>query len=427
MSEARVYRKGQVDADITVPPDKSITHRAIMLASLASGTSTIRGFLDSGDCRSTITVMRAMGVGIREDGTTLTVCGNGLRGLRPPAGVLDAGNSGTTVRLVSGILAGQAFEATLTGDSSLSRRPMKRIIEPLRRMGVDVKARDDEWLPLTIRGSGSPAAVEVHSPVASAQVKSCVLLAGLYAQGETVFHEPVVSRDHTERFLSSLGVPIETSGTRTSVRGPVAQLPAFETVVPGDPSSAAYFAALTAMLPGSHLTIRSICVNPTRTGFLTVLSKMGVSVSLQDVREVSGEPVAEVHVHGGTLRNITVEPEDIPSLIDEVPLLAVVATQADGVMEIRGAGELRVKESDRLAAITQELKRMGARIVEKTDGLIVIGNTTLRGAEVSSRGDHRIAMSLAIAGAVAEGETTITDAECTGISFPGFWDLLARI
>ncbi|MCL5025892.1 MAG: 3-phosphoshikimate 1-carboxyvinyltransferase, partial [Chloroflexi bacterium] len=353
------------------------------------------------------------------------VNGVGLDGLREPPDVLDAGNSGTTTRLLSGILAGQPFLSVITGDASLRRRPMDRIAQPLRRMGATVLARAGGRLPLAISGGGLQG-IEYALPVASAQVKSCILLAGLYAAGRTTVVEPAPARDHTERMLRAMGVEVSREGNRISLAG--GQQPqGIDIEVPGDVSSAAYFLVAGAVVPGSEVLVENVGVNPTRPGALEALAAMGAEVALENRRDVGGEPVADLRVRGGRLRGTEIGGEIIPRLIDELPVLALAATQAEGRTLVRDAAELRVKESDRIHTVVTELQKMGARIEEQPDGFVVEGPTPLRGAGVGSYGDHRLAMSLAVAALVARGDTTISDAECVNVSFPGFMDTLDSV
>lgn len=406
--------------ETVAPADKSITHRAIMFAAIAEGESVIENYLPAEDCMSTVKAFQSMGVVIDRAPYTLSVNGVGLKGLKAPAGMIDAGNSGTTVRLLSGILAGQNFTATITGDESLKRRPMKRIMEPLGRMGVIVQARDGNFLPLEITGTPQVQPLEFDSPIASAQVKSCVLLAGMHADGITSFTEPIRSRDHTERMLAAAGADIRVDGLRVSIKGP-SRLQPFQFKVPGDISSAAFFLVAGAIVPSSKIVIRNVGVNPTRDGIIEVLQNMGAKMKILKAVDVSGEPVADIMMETSSLKAVTLDASIMPRLIDEIPVIVLAATQARGTTVISGAQELRVKESDRLKTITAELTKMGAHIEEKPDGLIIHGPTQLRGAELTSYGDHRIAMTCAVAGLIAAGQTTVHDVACVDTSFPGFW------
>ena len=432
---------------VDVPGDKSITHRAVMLNAIAAGTAVVTGAGLGADCLSTAACMRTLGATVRRrwPGGELTddlrrnpatgqderadavleVEGVGLRGLSEPADVLDAGNSGTTTRLLTGILAGQRFFSVLTGDASLRSRPMGRVVEPLREMGARMTARkSDTLLPLAVSPSALRGArLTMH--VASAQLKSCLLLAGLYAEGETLIEQPEESRDHTERLLSAQGADIRQEGLTLRVHG-FPELRAVDVTVPGDISSAAFWLVAACIHPDAQVTVRNVGVNPTRTGILDVLREMGASITLESERVEGGEPVADVTARSSRLRGVHVGGATIPRLIDEVPVLAVAAAVAEGETTIRDASELRVKESDRLAAVATELAKMGARIEEHPDGLTIQGGR-LRGAEVESYHDHRMAMSLAVAALVADGPVLIDNGECVDISYPTFWPDLERL
>jgi 3-phosphoshikimate 1-carboxyvinyltransferase len=426
---------------LVMPGDKSISHRAAMIAALAAGTSTIENFSTSADCIATLLCLKALGVAIERDNTALVISGAGLYGLRQPAGPLDCGNSGTTMRLLAGILAGQDFKSTLTGDDSLRSRPMQRIIEPLQMMGASISSRDGR-APLVIQGHRKLNAISYELQVASAQVKSCILLAGLSAKGRTEVVENETTRDHTERMLRRFGVQIETGDAEregenarvASVKGPE-RLSAQNVSIPGDISSAAYFIAAAALLPGSSLEVSDVGVNPTRVLFLEQLRALGLDVEITNVREESNEPVGVIRVRGSEGQTSSTQSDSpmmirgliVPQLIDELPLLAVVGSQIAGGIEIRDAAELRVKESDRIATTVQALKAMGAEVEEFDDGLRAGGGARLRGAKIDPRGDHRIAMAFTVAGLIAEGETEITDSECVAVSFPEFFDLLESV
>ncbi|GAB6082109.1 3-phosphoshikimate 1-carboxyvinyltransferase [Desulfuromonas carbonis] len=410
--------------EITVPGDKSISHRSIMLGSLARGTTVVRGFLHGEDNHSTLNAFRAMGVEVTEgEAGELRIAGLGLHGLKEPADVLDCGNSGTTIRLMTGLLAGQNFFSVLTGDRYLRKRPMKRVLNPLASMGARIWGRGGgDLAPLAIQG-GSLRGTSYDSPIASAQVKSALLLAGLYAESETTVREPHLSRDHSERMLRYFGVDVRPfPGGVTLVPGQ--PLEGREVLVPGDISSAAFFLVAALITPGSELLIRNVGVNPTRSGIIDILQAMGGSIELLEPRELSGEPVADLLVRSSELQGIEIGGEVVPRAIDEFPVVSVAAACARGVTTIRDARELRVKETDRIAAMTTELGKLGAQIVPREDGMEITGGSLLTGARVSSQGDHRIAMSMAIAGLVAQGEVTIEDTACTATSFPTFWDLL---
>jgi 3-phosphoshikimate 1-carboxyvinyltransferase len=425
MQDWRVGRAGAVAGELRVPGDKSISHRALILAAMAEGVTEIRGLLRGEDCLATLRVLQALGAEI-EDGDLVRVRGRGAGALREAETVLDAGNSGTTLRLMAGVLAGRPMLSVLTGDDSLRQRPMRRVVEPLRAMGAEILGRcGGDRAPLAIRGGGLRG-IAWRSRVASAQVKSSILLAGLQAVGVTEVVEPVVSRDHTERMLDAFGVAVRRGGAAVRVAGPATPR-GTAIAVPGDFSSAAFFLVAAAVRPGADLLVREVGVNPTRTGLLDVLRRMGASVSLEAAREAGGEPVADVRVRGGRLAGVRVPAEELPRLIDEVPVLAVAAALAGGETVIEGAGELRVKEVDRLAALAEELTAMGAAIRVDGERLRIAGGCPLHGARVASRGDHRMAMSLAVAGASADGETTIRDTDCVETSFPGFGALFAGV
>jgi len=414
---------GPLSGEVRVPGDKSISHRALMLSGLAAGVSHIEGLSPGLDVASTGACMRALGAVI-ETGKAgaLKVQGAGKQGLAAPESALDAGNSGTTIRLLSGILAGQRFTSTISGDQYLVRRPMKRVIEPLEMMGATVESAPGGHPPLTIHG-GDLEGITYYLPVPSAQVKSCVLLAGLFAGGETRVVESVPSRDHTERMLPLFGVKVTVDSLEVCVRGG-SSLSACDTVVPGDPSSAAFFAAAAVLVPGSRVLLPNLTLNPTRAAFYEVLARMGARIERLNERSSAGEPVADLELSFSELKAATVEGAEVPSLIDEIPILAVVATQAHGITRIRDAGELRVKETDRIRAIADNLRAMGASVEEHAEGLDIEGPTPLAGCALDSYGDHRIAMAFSVAGLIASGETVIQDAGCADISFPGFYDLL---
>jgi len=414
----------KVKGIIEVPGDKSISHRAVMLGGISRGETVIEGFLLSEDCMSTITCLRSLGVETSVDGSNVRVCGKGLRGLKKPEKILDAGNSGTTMRLMSGILAGLDFISTITGDESLRRRPMKRIIEPLQSMGAVVESGEGGVAPLTIKG-GSLKAIDYTLPVPSAQVKSAVLLAGLYASGTTRVIEKLPSRNHTELMLKEFGASIEVSGSAIEIS--CSELEGCKVSVPGDISSAAFFIAAAASIPGSELTVRNVGINPTRTGVIDVLADMGADIEFDNIRNTGREMAADIIVRGRQLHGVTIDASIIPRLIDEIPVLAAIAARAEGTTLIRGAGELRVKESDRLAVVVSELKRLGADIKELEDGIEVKGPGCLRGGRVNSHGDHRIAMALAVCGLFTDEKVIIEGKDCVKISFPGFFDILKSV
>lgn len=413
--------------ELSVPGDKSISHRSIMLGSLAEGTTRVSGFLMGEDNLSTWKAFEAMGVRIRQTGSdALEIEGVGLDGLAEPADVLDCGNSGTTMRLMSGLMAGQNFFSVLTGDQYLRRRPMKRVVTPLAAMGARIWGRDGgERAPLAIQG-GSLRPTTYASPVASAQVKSAVLLAALSVEGETKVTEPHLSRDHSERMLSYFGAEVSPFEGGVSLAGRP-RLLAQEVIVPGDISSAAFFMVAGLVTPGAELTIRNVGINPTRSGIIDILVAMGGELELLNIREQSGEPVADILVRYSNLKGIEISGDMVPRAIDEFPVICVAAALAEGTTIIRDAEELRVKETDRIAAMVSELGKLGGQIEARPDGMIITGVEQLSSGKVSSHGDHRIAMSMAIAALSARGEVTIEDAACTETSFPGFWELLTEI
>jgi len=430
--EAKISSLGKVKGEITVCSDKSITHRAIMLSAIANGISRIKNYLPADDCLRTVSCFRELGVEIKEDREDLIVYGKGREGLNQPSRILDAGNSGTTIRLLSGILSACPFLSEIIGDDSLKKRPMRRIIEPLRMMGVEISGQqnaqrpEDEYPPLKIRGRYPLKPITYGLPIASAQVKSALLLAGLFADGETTIVEPFSSRDHTERMLNFLGVPVKKRGNRIAIRGPL-NLVAHDLEIVGDFSAASFFLTLALVLPDSKIRIKNVGINPTRAGFLEIIRKMGGVLIPSNPREVCGEPVADIVVETSVLHNVCLGEKDIPLMIDEIPLFTLLATQADGVSEISGAEELRHKESDRIETISSQLNLLGAKIRIKPDGLIIEGPTKLKGARVKSFADHRIAMTLVIAGLIAQGETTVESVDCIKISFPDFWKILNEL
>ncbi len=423
-----VVRSGApLEGNLTVPGDKSISHRAVILGAIAGGVTTIAGFLPAADCLSTARALQQMNVPIEGLGSTrLVVHGRGLRGLCPPPAPLDLGNSGTGMRLLLGVLAGQNFSATLVGDASLSRRPMDRVAHPLGLMGIQVRGQGERCTPpVTITG-GRPQPITYRLPIASAQVKSAVLLAGLYAEGVTTVIEPALSRDHTERMLQAFGARLQREGLRVSVQGNP-HLAGRHLTVPADFSSAAFFIVAALLVPQSRLTVRGVLLNPTRAALLEVLARMGADVQVSGHRTVGGEPVGDITASYGSLRGTTVGGDEIPRLLDEIPILAVAATQARGTTTIKDAAELRVKESDRLAVMARALRAMGGEVEELPDGLVIHGPTALHGAELDSHNDHRVAMSIAVAGLLAAGRTTIRGAGCIDTSFPGFADKLQAL
>ncbi len=422
----------RLQGDLDVPGDKSISHRAALFGMLARGRTEISGFLEGEDCLNTLKAVRQLGAELTKKGPAhYLIDGVGLVGLAEPDDIIDCGNSGTTARLLLGVLAGQPFWSVLTGDESLRRRPMGRVAEPLRLMGATVVGRDGgKRLPLCVGGSRRLKSLVYRSPVASAQVKTALLLAGLWADGAVTVEEPALSRDHTERMLTGFGARLTIEGRRVTI-APGVELHGQPVVVPGDISSAAFFLVAASVVKDARVTIRNVGVNPTRTGLLDVLDTMGAHLTLspqgRGQGEGAGEPAADLRVTGAALRGREVGGELIPRLIDEIPALAVAACVAGGVTRIRDAAELRVKESDRLHAIATELGRMGAEIVERADGLEIRGGRRLRGATVTSGGDHRMAMALITAGLVADGPTVVEDTACIATSFPGFVEALNRL
>ncbi|OGQ84238.1 MAG: 3-phosphoshikimate 1-carboxyvinyltransferase [Deltaproteobacteria bacterium RIFCSPLOWO2_12_FULL_60_19] len=411
--------------EIVVPGDKSIGHRAVIFASIARGTSRVYNLSGGEDNLRTVEAFRNLGVGISEQDGILVIEGRGWEGLQPPSRVIDCGNSGTTMRLLSGVFAGRPFVTTLDGDASLRQRPMKRVIEPLGQMGASIISRNGKGsAPLEVHG-GKLKGIRYATPVASAQVKSAILLAALQAEGLTVVEEPQQSRDHTEIMAPAFGAKIEVvSGGRTvSLKGPQ-ELSAKDVRVPGDLSSAAFFLVAAAMVPGSDVTIRGVGCNPTRSGAIDVLRRMGANIERTHLRQEAGEPVADLRVVGGKLNGVEIAPEMVARTIDEYPALAVAAALAEGVTTICGARELRYKESDRIAAMAKELRKLGARVEEREDGMTIEGGKRLEGASLKSYGDHRVAMALAVAGLSASGGVEIDDTGCADISFPGFFRLL---
>ncbi|HEV8409722.1 MAG TPA: 3-phosphoshikimate 1-carboxyvinyltransferase [Gemmatimonadaceae bacterium] len=416
----------KVGGALRVPGDKSISHRALMFAALGRGESRVRGLLTSADVKSTASVLRALGATIPEvSADEFTVRGGGLRGLRESSGDLDCGNSGTTARLMSGILAAIPFDSRVTGDPSLSKRPMKRVAKPLEAMGARFEFAAEDGLPLVVHG-GLLRGVTWFSETASAQVKSAILLAGLVADVPVEVHEPAATRDHTERMLRARGVDVRTDGLAVTLL-PAGRLDAVDTDVPGDPSSAAFFVALAAMSAGGSLAVEHVCVNPSRTGAFKVLADMGALIAYEDMHDDGGEPVANLVASSRTVRGVTIEPEMVPSLIDELPMLACVAARAAGETVVTGAAELRVKESDRISVVVQNLKAVGADAEELPDGFIVRGSDKPYRGAVRTHGDHRIAMAFGILGSLDGNAIEIDDRECVNVSYPAFWSDLARV
>lgn len=402
---------------IKVPGDKSISHRAVMLGSLANGVTEISGFLKGADCLSTIDCFRKMGIDIDINGENVTVHGNGLRGLKKPDEMLYTGNSGTTTRLLCGILAGQNFDTSITGDASIQKRPMGRVVQPLSMMGAKI---ENEYCPLYITGTKLHG-IDYKMPVASAQVKTAIILAGLYADGETVIHEIEKSRDHTELMLSAMGADLIVDNLDITVK-PTNDLTAVNVDVPGDISSAAFFLVLGAIMPNSQITVINVGINPTRTGIIDVLKDMGADITLENVHTSAGETVADITVRSSSLKGTTVGGDIIPRLIDELPIIAVAAVFADGQTVIKDAQELKVKETNRIRAVVDEFNKCGIDITETDDGMIINGGKSIHGADFKTYGDHRMAMSLTVLAQLADGESTLDDSDCACVSYPTFFD-----
>ncbi len=416
----KFIRTKQLHGEISIPGDKSISHRAVMFGSLAEGTTEVTGFLRGADCLSTIDCFRRLGITIEEKDERILIHGKGLHGLAAPAGILDTGNSGTTTRLISGILCGQDFETTLTGDASIQKRPMGRIIEPLSQMGASIQSLSGNGCaPLRIQGHPLHG-IHYTTKVASAQVKSAILLAGLYADGATSVTEPALSRNHSELMLNFFGAKVKSEGTTAAIQ-PEPKLTGQKVLVPGDISSAAYFIAAGCITPNSEILIRNVGTNPTRDGILRVCKMMHAAVTLLNENTDSGEPTADLLVRTSSLRGCTIEGALIPTLIDELPVIAVMACFAEGTTVIRDAAELKVKESDRIAVMTENLTAMGAKVTATDDGMIIEGGYALHGAVIDSHLDHRVAMSFAVAALNADGETEIQGADCVNISYPAFY------
>ncbi|MBE5915397.1 MAG: 3-phosphoshikimate 1-carboxyvinyltransferase [Pseudobutyrivibrio ruminis] len=421
-----ITKVNSLKGEITVPGDKSISHRGVMFGAIAEGITELTGFLDGADCRSTIACFRAMGIDITQEHDHVVIHGKGLHGLTSPKRMLDVGNSGTTTRLISGILAGQPFVSSLNGDESIQKRPMGRIITPLTQMGAYIKSiKDNGCAPLEIGGTPLHS-IHYDSPVASAQVKSCVLLAGLYADGITSVTEPVISRNHTELMLKGFGADIKSNGLTASVQGNP-RLIGQKIVVPGDISSAAYFIVAGLICPNADLLIKNVNTNPTRAGIIQVAKDMGGNIELLNNRIVSGEPVADIHVTTSSLHGCEISGDIIPTLIDEIPVIAVMAACASGTTTIKDAAELKVKESNRIETVTENLRNMGCDITPTDDGMIIANQKPLHGALIKTYKDHRIAMSFAIAGLVANGETTFDNENCCVISYPNFFETLKAL
>lgn len=426
MDTITIQPAASVKGEISVPGDKSISHRSIMLGAIANGVTTVRGFLRGEDNMSTMHAFRAMGVDIKDDGEIIRISGRGLHGLNEPGDVLDCGNSGTTIRLITGLLSGQDFFSVVTGDKYLRKRPMKRVVEPLSRMGARIAGRNGGTLaPLAING-GSLKGINYQSPVSSAQIKSSIMLAALYADGETNVTEPSLSRDHSERMFRLFGAELVTKDNGVTVRGGV-ELNAQEVTVPGDISSAAFFIVAALITSNSELLIKNVGVNPSRTGVIEILQAMGGSIQLLNPREVSGEPVADILVRSSHLKGIEISGSVVPRAIDEFPAICVAAARAEGVTSVRDAKELRVKETDRITAMADNLRKLGVYVTETEDGMDITGSEILLGGTVDSSGDHRIAMSMSVAALIASNAITVTDIACVATSFPTFFQLLEKV
>ena len=418
--------KKRLRGTLSVPGDKSISHRGVMFGSIAKGTTELTGFLDGADCRSTIACFRSMGIKIEQVKDHVIIHGNGLHGLQAPTSMLDVGNSGTTTRLISGILSAQNFTSELNGDASIQKRPMKRIMEPLSQMGASiVSLKGNDCAPLRITGQPLHS-IHYNSPVASAQVKSCILLAGLYTDGETSVTEPAISRNHTELMLGGFGATIRSEGN-TAIIQPAKELYGQKIAIPGDISSAAYFIAAGLIAEDADILIQNVNTNPTRAGIIQVAKAMGGKITLENERIVSGEPVADLHVTSSTLHGCEISGDIIPTLIDEIPVIAVMASAAVGTTTIRNAAELRVKESDRIATVTENLSAMGCNITPTEDGMIIQGGNALHGAAIQTYMDHRIAMAFTVASLLTEEEVTLDHPECVTISYPEFYQDFQKI
>lgn len=417
------YNKPRLEGILTVPGDKSISHRAVMFGAIAKGKTTVTGFLPGEDCLSTIDCFRKLGVDIQVDGTNVEINSPGMEGWQEPKEVLYTGNSGTTTRLMLGILAGTNFHSMMTGDASIGKRPMGRVTKPLKQMGALINGREGgQYTPLAIQGTKLKA-IDYTMPVASAQVKSAILLAGLQAEGTTIVREKEVSRDHTERMLKQFGANIEVKDGVISIEGGQ-QLKGTHIDVPGDISSAAFFLVAGAIVPNSEVVLKNVGINPTRAGIIEVMQQMGADLTIAQEKSDAAEPTATLTVRTSHLKGTTIEGEIIPRLIDEIPIIALLATQAEGTTIIRNAEELRVKETDRIEAVVTELKKLGADITATEDGMIINGPTSLKGAKLSTYGDHRIGMMAAIASLITESPVEIDDADCIAISYPTFFEHL---
>lgn len=421
--QKRIAPARPLSGSITLSGDKSISHRYALISAIAEGPSRIRNYSTGADCHSTLGCVRALGIQVEEHGTEVTIHGRGLDGLQAPSADLDAGNSGSTIRMISGILAAQPFRSRIFGDESLSRRPMQRIMKPLAQMGAHIHAREDKFPPLEIEGARLHP-IDYVSPVPSAQVKTCVLFAGLFAEGHTSVTEPVRSRDHTEIALREFGAELTTEGLQVTIAGRPT-LTGRELVVPSDLSSAAFFIAAALLVPGSELTIRGVGLNPSRSALLDFLTGMGARITIPDLESINGELIGEIHIRHSALYGGVIEGGLTAAVIDEIPVLAVLGAATDQGLTIKDAGELRIKETDRIKAVVDNLRRMGVEAEESADGMFIPGRQKFRAAEIDSFGDHRIAMAFAVAALAADSPTVINEAEAASISFPEFWDTLS--
>ncbi|MED1091446.1 3-phosphoshikimate 1-carboxyvinyltransferase [Bacillus paramycoides] len=421
-----VGRKNSLNGEIVVPGDKSISHRAVMFGAIAEGTTRVSNFLLGEDCLSTIACFQKLGVKIEQSGNDVTIYGKGLENLQEPKEVLDVGNSGTTIRLMLGILSNTPFHSTIIGDESIGKRPMKRVTDPLSKMHAQIDGRENgQYTPLSICG-GRVKGIHYHAPVASAQVKSAVLLAGLQGEGVTTVTEPMQSRDHTERMLRAFGCTVEVNERTVSLQGGQ-QLKGTEIKVPGDISSAAFFLVAGAIVQNSKLVLKNVGLNPTRTGILDVLTRMGARISIDNIRNEEFEPCGDITIETSKLKGIEIGGSLIPRLIDEIPVIALLATQAEGITVIKDAEELKVKETNRIDTVVDELGKLGAKIEATPDGMIIYGKQDLKGNTVNSHGDHRIGMMLAIASCIVNGEVKIENSDAVAVSYPNFFEQLAAL
>ena len=416
---------GSLSGVVVLPGDKSISHRLAMIASLAEGTSKLLNYSTGADCHSTLKCVEDLGIEVREEGSTVMIEGRGLNGWRKPAGDLDAGNSGSTIRMMAGLLAAQPFESRIFGDESLTKRPMGRVMTPLAEMGAKIDARDGKFPPLVIHG-GALHAIDYTLPVASAQVKTCVLFGGLFAEGETVVREPMQSRDHTEIALREFGADIQTRQRVITMQGRP-KLVGREVVVPADLSSAAFFLVAGLLIPGSHLVIQDVGLNPTRSALLDFLLSMGANIRVLKIESINGEPIGDIEVRYAPVRGGVIEKDLTAALIDEIPVLAVLGAASENGLVIRDAQELRVKETDRIATVAANFKRMGIEVEVTADGMRIPGKQKFRAAEFDSFGDHRIAMAFAVAALRGDGESTVDNAEAASVSFPEFWNTIGSL